>query len=422
MNAEIDSIDFRQIVARYSFAEHATRADLYFASLDCRSPVARKPFAAPGEAAEICGGLAAILPDLLLFPGARVLDFGAGTCWMSRLLALLGCEVTAADVSRKALELGERLIRSDVLSEQLNVRFVTLDGPKLPFENEAFDRIVCFDALHHVPDQKHAIGEFARVLRNGGVAALHEPGPKHSQSAQSQYEMRMYDVIEADVYVDQLFEAALSSGITRAELAVYSTRTVKTGVGEFDKFMADPGNSAVGRCLVKGTAAGLENRRTFFLYKGDPLARMDSRLPQGLMAEINLSAEADEKGIHVRGVISNTGSTVWLPSFAGIGSVNLGVHLHDADGRLIDRDYGRFGLSSESVAPGNYRSVDIEIPYPEGLRQFALVVDLVAEGITWFEISGGTPVRFAVDLSAMPVVRRLVGTSRGATCHADLEI
>jgi 2-polyprenyl-3-methyl-5-hydroxy-6-metoxy-1,4-benzoquinol methylase len=142
-------VDFRALVSRYSFAEHAARADRYFSSLDLSSPVARKPFASPMEASELCGGLAVLLPNLMLFPGARVLDFGAGTCWMTRVLALLGCEVTAVDVSRKALAVGEQLVRSDTLGRELKVDFVPLDGPELPFADVTFDRVVCFDALHH---------------------------------------------------------------------------------------------------------------------------------------------------------------------------------------------------------------------------------------------------------------------------------
>jgi 2-polyprenyl-3-methyl-5-hydroxy-6-metoxy-1,4-benzoquinol methylase len=139
-------IDYRCVVARYSFAEHAARADHYFSSLDFRSPISRKPFANPLEAAEICGSFAALLPDIQLFRGARVLDFGAGTCWLSRLLALLGCEVTAIDVSRKALEVGEWLIRGDALGDQLSVRFVPLENADLPFGDETFDRVLCFIA------------------------------------------------------------------------------------------------------------------------------------------------------------------------------------------------------------------------------------------------------------------------------------
>jgi hypothetical protein len=37
-------------------------------------------------------------------------------------------------------------------------------------------------------------------------------------------------------------------------------------------------------------------------------------------------------------------------------------------------------------------------PHPQGETQFELVVDLVAERVTWFEIAGGTPARFKVSL------------------------
>jgi SAM-dependent methyltransferase len=401
-------IDFRDVVARHNFAEHAERADRYFSTLDFGSAIARKPFAAPFEAAEICGGLSALLPDLLLFPGARVLDFGAGTCWMSRLLALLGCEVTAVDVSRKALEVGERLIRADALGDRLRVEFVPLDGPDLPFADGTFDRVVCFDALHHVPDQQRAVREFARVLKQGGIAALHEPGPRNSQSSQAQYEMRMYDVIEGDVYVEELIAAGRDAGFTDAELVVYSGRAIKTGLSGFDEFLASPGDSRVGRELVAQTAAGFENRRTVLLHKGDALAAIDSRSPLGLLADIDIEVRADDGHTHVRGTIVNTGGNTWLPSFGGIGAVNIGVHLHHEDGSLIERDYGRFRLSTDNVGPGQKRSVEMSIAHPEGFRRFGLTIDLVAEGITWFEIGGTTPARFVIILDeASPRVERM---------------
>lgn len=400
-------IDYREVIARHGFAEHAARADRYFATLDVHSSVAKKPFAEPAEAAELCGGFAALLPDLMLFPGARVLDFGAGTCWMSRLLALLGCEVTAVDVSRKALEVGEQLIRSDPHSEQLKVQFVTLSGPDLPFSDGTFDRVICFDALHHVPDQQHAIAEFVRVLNEGGVAALHEPGPEHSRSAQSQYEMRMHDVIEADVHVEKLVETAITAGITRAELAVYGPRALKTDLVGFNDFLATPQTSSLGHRLLEHTAAGMRNRRTFFLYKGDTLASMDSRSRSGLQATINVSAEVGEEGTLVRGTIVNAGTTRWLPSFGGVGSVNVGVHLHGDDGSLVDQDYARFAISPNPVASGESKTIDICIPHPEGHRRFGLTIDLVAEGVSWFEIAGGTPARFAICLDERPNLSRL---------------
>jgi len=390
-------IDFRDLVDKYSFAEHAARADKYFSTLDLDSPVARKPFASPHEAAELCAGIAAILPGLMLFPTVRVLDFGAGTCWMSRLLALLGCDVTAVDVSKKALEVGEKLIRSDALGNKLKVEFVPLEGPDLPFADNSFDRVICFDALHHVPVQEHAIAEFARVLKPGGIAALHEPGPSHSRSSQSQYEMRMHDVIEADVLVENLIAAGKAAGFTHAEMALYSSRAVKSDLAGFNKFLASPWISSTGRNLARHIACEQENRRTFFLAKGDPIAHLDSRSTHGLLADIELRAELSAFGTTFVGSIVNAGSTTWRASFSGLGAVNIGVHLHDGEGRLINADYFRGKISDQAVSAGLRTPVEFEIPHPEGIDCFELVIDLVSEGIMWFEIGGSRVLRFRIS-------------------------
>ena len=94
-----------------------------------------------------------------------MLDFGAGGCWLSRILALLGCQVTATDISTKALQFGRELMDKDPLSKYLQIAYVPLLENRMPFADASFDRIVCFDALHHCADQKNVIREFHRVLR-----------------------------------------------------------------------------------------------------------------------------------------------------------------------------------------------------------------------------------------------------------------
>jgi SAM-dependent methyltransferase len=49
------------------------------------------------------------------------------------------------------------------------------DALKLPFADEAFDRIIASEVLEHIPDDRGAIGELTRVLRPGGRMAVTVP-------------------------------------------------------------------------------------------------------------------------------------------------------------------------------------------------------------------------------------------------------
>jgi demethylmenaquinone methyltransferase/2-methoxy-6-polyprenyl-1,4-benzoquinol methylase len=46
---------------------------------------------------------------------------------------------------------------------------------KLPFHDEAFERVLMVDALHHVADQAATARELWRVLRTGGKLLIVEP-------------------------------------------------------------------------------------------------------------------------------------------------------------------------------------------------------------------------------------------------------
>jgi SAM-dependent methyltransferase len=379
----MDPIDYRQIAGKYTFEEHAERADRYYSSIDINSPIARKPYAEPLEAVELSAGVAAILSGLDLFRGARVLDFGAGTCWLGRILASLGCDVTSCDVSEGALAMGRRIAEQQGVA----MNFATITGDRLPFEDGSFDRVVVFDAFHHCKDQLATIREFARVLGENGIAAFHEPGPNHSQTAQSQFEMRSFDVIEGDIDVESLFAEGQRAGFVDASLVLFVARPVWLDIAGFNRFMA---GGATG--LDEEARYESQNRRVFFLFKGSRTAQ-DSRAAGGLQAELSLQAERFSDGVRIRGTVKNTGPAKWLASGGGVGAVNIGVHLFGADGALINNDHARLQLSAVPVRSGDSVRIDGIIPAPD-LAHFSMAVDLVAEGVSWFEIRGTEPARF----------------------------
>lgn len=68
---------------------------------------------------------------------------------------------------------GEAYVGMD-LSDELDVD-VRADITRLPFADATFDLVVCYHVLEHIPDDRRAIAELARVLAPGGVALVQVP-------------------------------------------------------------------------------------------------------------------------------------------------------------------------------------------------------------------------------------------------------
>jgi hypothetical protein len=79
----------------------------------------------------------------------------------------------------------------------------------------------------------------------------------------------------------------------------------------------------------------------------------------------------------------NTGTSVWRAQ--GEHRVQLGVQLLDDSRRVVHRDYTRTPLSRD-VLPGEVCRLVSEIPRRGG--RTLLRIDLVAEGIAWFDTGG----------------------------------
>jgi SAM-dependent methyltransferase len=96
----------------------------------------------------------------------RTLDLGCGDGLLSAELRTN--QLTGADVSAVALARARRRLP--------NARLVELepDAP-LPFEDGAFDLVLCAETIEHVRDVQLLLSEARRVLRPGGELALTTP-------------------------------------------------------------------------------------------------------------------------------------------------------------------------------------------------------------------------------------------------------
>jgi SAM-dependent methyltransferase len=100
-----------------------------------------------------------LLPDA---PGIRVVDVGCGDGRHTRAAARLGLRTVGLDFDREEL-------RRARLRGSSAIDYVQADAARLPFRDGAFGAAICTETLEHLPDDRAAIREIARVLECGAV-------------------------------------------------------------------------------------------------------------------------------------------------------------------------------------------------------------------------------------------------------------
>lgn len=125
---------------------------------------------------EIASARLSIRPDLLPSgPAARVLDVGCGDGRHIAAATRRGCRAIGIDYD--AGELAKARLRAGARRADL----IAADAARLPFRAAAFDAVICTETLEHLPDDRGALAEMARVLRPGGL--LHGAVPSHFTEA-----------------------------------------------------------------------------------------------------------------------------------------------------------------------------------------------------------------------------------------------
>jgi ubiquinone/menaquinone biosynthesis C-methylase UbiE len=377
------------------------------------------PFGNPMVAPIYLYNLGFLLAGLQLGRTMRVLDFGAGTCWLSRHLNEMGCATISLDPSPAALEIGRRLFREyppvgGCIAEPV---FLHFDGHTIELDDESVDRIVCNDAFHHVPNQREILREFARVLNPGGIVGFSEAGRFHSRSEGAQLEMRVHGVLENDIILEDIWAWAQEAGFT--DIVVKPAFSPITDLSYEDYQTIARGKLDLLRhprrvwSVLKryfGLLTSITDRTDFMLHKG-PLV-VDSRVSFAALGGVPNSVHARDlrhemrcdqtrytvtpgEPVQVRVRVKNIGSVRWLhTNLNHFAMVKVGAHLHDGDMTLLDHDFLRAHLEHD-VSPGQETTVSFSFVLDRPGR-YNVMLDLVSERVAWFAQAGSEPVRLDV--------------------------
>ena len=102
--------------------------------------------------------------------GQRVLDIACGFGGTVRTLARMGCQVKGVDISKNCIEYARKANTKAGFGDRSEVAigdFHSIDSP-----TDAWDAVICQEAIIHSPDRPKVFAEVFRVLRPGGVFAF----------------------------------------------------------------------------------------------------------------------------------------------------------------------------------------------------------------------------------------------------------
>lgn len=373
-------------------------ADQYyhrFANVDYES---NKPFANYREAAMISFQIGLLLAGAKIGRAQKVLEFGAGAGWLASLVHRMGNELTLLEVSPKALEMAQETFRRDARNRvhAVGPHFHLYDGFHFPYGAESFDRILCFDALHHVPNPARILAEMQRVLRPGGVAGFVESGRRHAELPAIVDCVARTGILERNTRLDEIHALAQAAGFSSMTIKAFPTQDAwevdyatyeRRGLAEID-------TAEIAAAFEAG------NQSIFMLHKG-PFT-FDGTYPSQPAVRIKpdterVAARCGERfSLGLR--LTNTGQTRLNATEHPLGGyAALGAHLFAA-GEVVNFDLVHHPLPCDLALSASCR-LEVELTAPATPGPYELEWDVVIEGVQWLAQVGSPTARMTLDVA-----------------------
>lgn len=335
---------------------------------------------------------------LALPAGARVLDVGCGSGWLSEYFARLGYEVTGIDISEELIAMArERAARVPYNVDHetvLRCRFITHDVETAPLP-EKFEAVICYDSLHHFEDERAVFRHLSAMLDAGGLLFIlegHKPSAGSETENELQGVMRQYGTLESPFSSDYLRQLISDNGLVVAGDYVsvnglFERETLEDNRLPLRTLATDyhyltcikVAENATGTSVPDSRQPG-KLRAAFVLREAPP-----QRLAPGAKFDLALT-------------IRNAGDTLWLTGRSlRAGIVMPAIKIINERGEVISEVHGH-PMLPRPVAPGQSLSVNIPLSAPAELGSYTVKIDLVDQQICWFEDRGSEPLVISVEV------------------------
>lgn len=301
----------------------------------------------------------------------------------------LGDGARAVLIQNERLALGRRLFEEHTVpyDPKVGYEFMRFDGRRIELPEESVDRIICYDVFHHVPNQAEVMREFARVCwppADGSV--LTSRWGEHSKTAESQYEMRTYQVLENDLDMEAIASLADEVGLGPPRFKCFALPSLELDLQQWRSLRE---GESVPEPVEWALRDSMRGSGVFYFQKGKPVA--DSRSAEGPRHSLRVLSEPLRFRARTQEMVTvsltNTGTSKWLRGKAAeIGTVNVGTQLFDFHGSILRVDLTRGNLPRE-VLPGETLTLEVPLVVTEPGR-YRIGFDLVSELVTWFHLRG----------------------------------
>lgn len=203
--------DKSQIFASQVFAVEDDGVNFKKSEISIKSKVSDEEFFGPGFMSPFNPGnpeytmhlirrLGNVLPLLELKAGDVVLDIGVGYAWTTEWLMKMGIEPIGVDICRTYVDIGVGRMGGKC------PHLVIGDIENLPLKDGILNGVLCYDAFHHIPNRKKAMGRFFKALKEYGNIVLAEPGGAHEFAAVSKEVMEKYGILERGMDLEDVVE------------------------------------------------------------------------------------------------------------------------------------------------------------------------------------------------------------------------